>query len=58
LSHDCTLHKHVLRRQNSWVWWYTSVITALRRRRQEDGAFEASPDHIARSFLKSKMKTK
>lgn len=36
-----------------WAWWYTPVTLATRRLRQEaDHEFEASPDYIAKSYLK------
>jgi hypothetical protein len=34
------------------VWWYTSVILALRRLRQEDLELEASLDYIESSCFK------
>jgi hypothetical protein len=35
-----------------WAWWYTSVILALRKLRQEDQEFETSLDYTARTCLK------
>lgn len=32
---------------NVHAWWHTSVITALRRLRQEDKVFKASLDCVA-----------
>jgi hypothetical protein len=34
------------------LWWYTSIISALKRVRQEDLKFEASLEYIARPCLK------
>jgi hypothetical protein len=43
----------------SQAWWYTSVIPALQRLRQEDGEFEAGLRYAARhGFRKQKYKTK
>jgi hypothetical protein len=36
--------------------WYTPVIPALRRRRQEDHEVKTSLDYIERSCLKEKQK--
>jgi hypothetical protein len=41
---------------SSWVWWHTSVISALGRLRQEDHKFKASLGYIVRSWLKKKKK--
>jgi hypothetical protein len=38
------------------VWWYTTVIPALRRLRQEDPEFHL--DCIARPYLQKKTKKK
>jgi hypothetical protein len=40
------------------VWWYTPVIIALRRLRQEDYKFEASMGNTARPCQKKKQKRK
>lgn len=36
------------------VWWYTPVILAFRRSRQEDSHFEASLDSVVRPCFKKK----
>jgi hypothetical protein len=36
-------------RIKSWVWWYTSVIPALGRKRQEDLEFKAILGYIENS---------
>jgi hypothetical protein len=33
---------------NSWAWWCTTVIPALRRQRQEDCKVKSSPGYIVR----------
>jgi hypothetical protein len=38
----------------SWVWWYTSVIPALGRLRQENHEFQGSLGYIARPYVKKK----
>jgi hypothetical protein len=38
----------------SMAWWFTPVIPALGRLRQEDHEFEANLGSIARSHLKKK----
>jgi hypothetical protein len=38
----------------SWAWWYKPVVSALRRQRQEDGRFQASPGYIVRFDLKKR----
>jgi hypothetical protein len=35
------------------VWWYTCVIPALRRLRQEDGEVEATLDYTSKTLLKT-----
>jgi hypothetical protein len=41
-----------------WVWWYTPVIPALEKLRQEDLKFEVSLGYIVISCLKKKKKRK
>jgi hypothetical protein len=38
------------------AWWFTPIIPALRRLRQEDHEFKASLGYIARPCLKNKPK--
>jgi hypothetical protein len=38
------------------VWWYTPIIPALRRLRQEDHKFKASLDYKERHYPKNKIK--
>jgi hypothetical protein len=40
------------------VWWYTPVISALGRLRQEDCESKASLEYIVRPYLKKKKKKK
>jgi hypothetical protein len=40
------------------AWWYTPVIPALRRWRQEDKKFETSLDYVARPCLKNTRQKK
>jgi hypothetical protein len=40
--------------QRGQAWWYTPVIPALGRLRQEDLEFEASMDYIAKPNLQKK----
>jgi hypothetical protein len=40
------------------VWWYTPVIPALRKLRQEDHMFEAGLGYIIRIFQEKQSKTK
>jgi hypothetical protein len=37
-------------RSETQVWWYTLIIPALRRQRQEDHKFEASIGYTVRPF--------
>lgn len=39
---------HFKNRLSSYVWWYTPVLSALRRLKQEDHDFEISLAHIVR----------
>jgi hypothetical protein len=38
------------------MWWYTLIISALKRLRQEDGKFETSLGCIIKPCLKQKPK--
>jgi hypothetical protein len=40
------------------VWWYTSIIPAVRRLRQEDLEFKASLGYTAKPCLKKENKKK
>jgi hypothetical protein len=40
------------------VWWYVSLIPALKRLRQEDNKFEASLGYTANPCLKTKNQNK
>jgi hypothetical protein len=46
-----------LKQKNSWVWWHTPLIPALRRLRQEDREYEASLCCILRFCLKNKQQS-
>jgi hypothetical protein len=39
---------------NRWVWWYTGIISALGRLRQNDCKFKASLAYLGRPCLKKK----
>jgi hypothetical protein len=39
------------------MWWYTLLIPALMKLRQEDGKFEASLSYTARTSQKNKKDT-
>jgi hypothetical protein len=43
---------------SSQVWWYTHIIPALGRWRQEDHKFKANLGYIVRPCLKPKKKKK
>jgi hypothetical protein len=36
------------RERAHWIWWYTSVIPALRRQKQEDCEFKDSLGYIVK----------
>jgi hypothetical protein len=38
----------------SWVWWFTPVLLALGRLKQEDHEFNASLGYIGRPYLRKK----
>jgi hypothetical protein len=40
----------------SWAYWHTTVVSALRKLRQEDHLFEASMGYIARLSQKNNKK--
>jgi hypothetical protein len=43
---------------SSWAWWFTSVIPALGRLRQEDDKFEVSQGYISRPYLNKTKQNK
>jgi hypothetical protein len=38
-----------------WIWWWTSIIPALRRLRQKEHEFKASMGYVGRTCEKSKQ---
>jgi hypothetical protein len=46
-----------MKRQHSWAWWYTSVISVLRKHRQENQDLEVNLSYIARHCLKTNQKS-